>query len=127
MKKVCMTFVLGCVAVALCASQASALPPFNKEWTAKYVEGNGNAAFVEAVGTTKCNVCHFGKSKKDKNEYGTAVGKYLKKAEYDKIKADPATAKKFIIDGLEKAEAEKAASGKTYGEILKGGELPVTQ
>ncbi len=124
MKKVCMMFVLGCVAVALCVSQASALPPFNKEWTAKYVEGNGNAAFVEAVGTAKCNVCHFGKSKKDKNEYGKAVGKYLTKKDYEAVKADADAAKKYVQEGLAKAEAEKSASGKSFGEMLKGGELP---
>jgi len=124
MKKVCVTFVLGCVVAALCVSQASALPPFNKEWTAKYVDGNGNAAFVEAVGTAKCNVCHVGKSKKDKNEYGKAVGKYLTKKDYEAVKADAEAAKKYVLEGLEKSEAEKAPSGKTYGEMLKAGELP---
>ena len=124
MKKVCVTFVLGCVVAALCVSQASALPPFNKEWTAKYVDGNGNAAFVEAVGTAKCNVCHVGKNKKDKNEYGKAVGKYLTKKQYEAVKADAEAAKKYVLEGLEKSEAEKAASGKTYGEMIKAGELP---
>ena len=124
MKKVCMTFVLGCVVAALCASQASALPPFNKEWTARYVDGNGNAAFVEAVGTAKCNVCHVGKSKKDKNDYGKAVGKYLTKKGYEEVKSDAAAAKKYVIEGLEKAEAEKSANGKSFGEMIKAGELP---
>ena len=124
MKKVCMMFALGCVVAALCASQAFALPPFNKEWTAKYVDGNGNAAFVAAVGTAKCNVCHVGKSKKDKNEYGKAVGKYLTKKGYEEVKADAAAAKKYVNEGLDKAEAEKSAGGKTYGEMLKAGELP---
>lgn len=124
MKKVCMMFVLGCVAAALCASQASALPPFNKEWTAKYVDGNGNAQFVEAVGTVKCNVCHAGKNKKDKNEYGKAVGKYLTKDGYNAIKADTDAAKKYVEEGLAKAEADKAADGQTFGTLIKAGKLP---
>lgn len=129
MKKVCAILTLTVFAVACYVNSASALPAFNKEWQGKYVEGNSNAKFVEAVGSAKCNVCHDAnsKSKKDKNEYGKAVSKYLKKADYDKIKSNPANAKQFIIDGLQKAEAEKAANGKTYGEILKSGELPVTQ
>jgi hypothetical protein len=126
MKSVCLSLVLGLVAVAWCVSSASALPPFNKEWTGKYVEGNGNAKFVEAVSTAKCNVCHEGTSKKQHNAYGKVVQKFLSKAKYNEIKDDEAAAKKYILEGLQKAEAEKNGSGKTYGEILKGGSLPGT-
>jgi hypothetical protein len=114
------------VALVLLAIPAAALPPFNKEWTGKYVEGNSNDAFVKAVGVAKCNVCHdpASKSKKDHNVYGKVVKKYLTKADYDKIKTDMAASKKYILDGLEKAEAEKGADGKTYGEKLKAGTLP---
>jgi hypothetical protein len=125
MKKVCMMLVLGCVALAICVSSASALPPFNKEWRAKYVEGNNNAKFVDAVETAKCNVCHMGKSKKEKNEYGKAVGKYLTKDAHTaakKISEDAAA--DYIKQGLAKAEAEKSSSGKTFGELIKAGELP---
>jgi hypothetical protein len=124
MKKVCMCLVLGLMTIAWTVQTASALPPFNKEWTAKYVEGNSNAKFVEAVGTAKCNVCHEGTSKKMHNAYGKAVQKYLTKAKYNEIKEDEAAGKKYILEGLQKAEAEKASNGKTYGELLKGGTLP---
>ncbi len=115
--------VLTLVVLAL---PAVALPPFNKEWTGKYVEGNKNEAFVKAVGVAKCNVCHdpASKSKKDHNVYGKAVKKFLTKTEYNKIKGDEAVAKKYILEALQKAEAEKAADGKTYGEKLKEGILP---
>ena len=79
MKKVCACLVLLMVAVAWSMQSASALPPFNKEWVAKYNPGDKNAAFAEA----KCNVCHAGESKKMRNEYGKAVGKYLTKAKYN--------------------------------------------
>ena len=124
MKKVCMSLVLGLVTIAWSVQSASALPPFNKAWTEKYVEGNSNAKFVEAVGTAKCNVCHEGTSKKMHNTYGKVVQKYLTKAKYNEIKEDEAAAKKYILEGLQKAEGEKAANGKTYGELLKGGSLP---
>ena len=124
MKNVCMCLVLGLVTIAWSIPSASALPPFNMEWKAKYVEGNSNAAFVEAVNTAKCNVCHEGTSKKQHNAYGKVVQKYMTKAKYNEIKEDEAAAKKYILEGLQKAEAEKAANGKTYGELLKGGTLP---
>jgi hypothetical protein len=124
MKKVCICLVLAAGAVAMSVPSASALPPFNKEWMARYVEGNGNAKFVAAVTEVKCNVCHMGTSKKDHNEYGKVVKKYLTKAKYNEIKEDEAAAKKYILEGLQKSEAEKNGSGKTYGEMLKAGQLP---
>ena len=124
MKKVCVYLALVAVVMGLSFESASALPPFNKEWIAKYKEGNGNGKFVEAVETAKCNVCHEGTSKKMKNEYGKAVGKYLTKAKYNEIKEDEAAAKKYILEGLEKAEGEKNGSGKSYGEVIKAGGIP---
>ena len=124
MKKVSVCVLLGLFVMVCGLQPASALPPINKEWTGKYVEGNGNAKFVEAVGTAKCNVCHVGTSKKEKNEYGAAVGKYVTKAKYNEIKEDTEAAKKYILEGLQKAEAEKNSAGKSYGEIIKSGELP---
>jgi hypothetical protein len=124
MKKVCIGLVLGLVTIAWSVQSASALPPFNMEWKAKYVEGNSNAAFVEAVNTAKCNVCHEGTSKKMHNAYGKVVQKYLTKSKYNEIKEDEAAGKKYILEGLQKAEAEKGPNGKTYGELLKGGSLP---
>jgi tRNA U54 and U55 pseudouridine synthase Pus10 len=126
MKKLVVTLCLAALSAAVLVSPALALPPFSKEFTGKYVEGNKNGAFVKAVGEAKCNVCHdaASKSKKDKNEYGKVVGKFLSKADFDKVKTDMEAAKKFIQEGLAKAEAEKTADGKTYGERIKAGTLP---
>ena len=119
MKKVCVCLVLALIGLGFSFQSASALPPFNKEWVAKYNTPE-KAAYTEA----KCNVCHAGESKKMKNDYGKAVGKFLTKAKYNEIKEDEAAAKKYIAEGLAKAEAEKSGSGKTYGDLLKSGELP---
>ena len=124
MKKVCVCVVLGLCVVAVSEPSASALPPFNKEWKAKYEDGNGNAKFVAAVEEAKCNVCHMGTSKKDRNEYGKAVSKFLTKAKYTEIKEDEVAAKKYILEGLQKAEAEKGKAGKSYGDLIKAGKLP---
>ena len=123
MKKVCLT-LLGLFLVTLAVGTASALPPFDKEWKAKYLPDSAPASLKEAVGTAKCNVCHEGTSKKMHNAYGKAVKKFLTKADFDAVKADPEKSKKYIVDGLEKAEAEKSTGGKTYGELIKAGKAP---
>jgi hypothetical protein len=124
MKKACVCFVIGLISFGWSFQTASALPPFNKEWLAKYKEASSNAKFVEAIETAKCNVCHEGTNKKMKNEYGKVIGKYLTKAKYNEIKEDDDAAKKYILEGFAKAEAEKNGSGKSFGEMLKAGDLP---
>jgi len=120
MKRACLFIAASLMAIAWSLQSASALPPFNAEWKNKYNPGDKNPAYAEA----KCNVCHEGMSKKMKNEYGKAVGKFLTKAKYTEIKEDEAAAKKYILEGLQKAADEKNAAGKSYGELIKGGKLP---
>lgn len=66
--------------------------------------------------TVKCNVCHFGDKKTNRNDYGAAVGKAL--GEKNIMDAEK------IKEGLKKAEGEKNADGKTFGELIKDGKLP---
>lgn len=126
MKTILWAITAGVITVAAAAPPATALLPFQRVWEAKYVAENKDAKFVSAAKAAKCNVCHDAQSKtrKDKNDYGKATGKYLTKADYDKLKKDVAAAKKYVLEGLEKAEAELAADGQTYGDKLKAGVLP---
>lgn len=64
----------------------------------------------------KCNTCHFGEKKTNRNDYGMAVGKSL--GEKNIMDAEK------IKEGLKKAEGEKNADGKTFGELIKDGKLP---
>ena len=67
------------------------------------------------------------KPKKMRNEFGVAVSKHLKKDGVGPGKPiDPSTAagQKAIAEGLAKALAEKRADGKSFGEVIKEGELP---
>jgi len=72
-----------------------------------------------------CAVCHPTKKKKERNNYGAAVGKAVfskavggKKNEKDKDKLKKA---------LEAAAKEKSATkGKTFGDLIKDGKLPGT-
>jgi hypothetical protein len=126
MKTILWAITAGVITLVAAGSPALALLPFQREWEAKYVTGNEDAKFVAAAKTARCNVCHDAKSKtrKDKNDYGKATGKFLTKTDYDKLKKDAAAAKKYVLEGLEKAELERAADGQTYGEKLKAGDLP---
>jgi hypothetical protein len=126
MKKFALTLCLAAFALCTAASPAMAILPFSKEWKAKYSDNSKNEGFVKAVKEANCNVCHdpASKSKKDRNPYGMAVSKYLKKADYEKMKGDVEAAKKYISEGLDKAEADKAADGKSFGEKIKAGTLP---
>jgi hypothetical protein len=125
MKKSCL--MLFCLAlVGTSAESAWAIPPFDLAFKKEYVAAGSPLA--EKVAEVKCNVCHKGTMKKDRNEFGMAVSKYLKKADFagDDKKFDPKSPEGAakLKEGLEKATAEKSSSGKTFGELLKAGELP---
>ena len=124
MQRLSLLLVVGTLTPLLGGQTASALPPFNKEWIGKYVTDNPDANFVAAAGIAKCNVCHKGTSKKDHNEYGLALKKFITKKGYDAVKGNPAMALKYITDGLAAGEAEKNSAGKAFGELIKEGKLP---
>ena len=79
MKKLGLLAVCAFCALAFSVHSASAIPPFGIAFNKKYVDGNENAAFVEAVKEAKCNVCHVGKDKKMRNAYGMALDALLDK------------------------------------------------
>lgn len=121
--------VVAVMALAVCfgvVSAVEAMPPFNKEFVKLYVEPAKDSAFAKEFDKVKCNVCHEGTNKKNKNEYGEAVGKLLKKADFSgaKIAEDPEGKAKEIVEALKKVEKEKSKDGKTFGEKIKAGVLP---
>jgi hypothetical protein len=107
--------------VATTAQEAQARPPYLGWWLETYP----NVATKNNVKTAvKCNVCHFGASKKNRNDYGKAIikaldgKKNLKKTDENKEIFDAA---------LKTAAGMKNADGKTYGELLDAGDLPSAQ
>jgi len=107
------------IALAASAREAFAIKQFFDEFKEVYVkEGSPLAAEVE---TAKCNVCHKGKSKKDRNAYGEALAKLLDKKE---DKAD----KEKIRTALETVSKESSDPGKadapSFGDLLAEGKLP---
>jgi hypothetical protein len=136
--RVMIVFVLG---MALTIT-AKALPPLPKYVEEHYGESPAYAKFVEHYKALdmehQCDACHKpGIDKKVKghglNDFGQTVAKNFKHRDFnkaDKLGKDnaeeAAKAKKLIAEALTKAEAEKNAAGKTYGELLKAGKLPGT-
>lgn len=122
MKNVCFA-VLACVIACSLTGSAFATPVFKKAFDENYGK---NEAIKKASEEAKCNVCHFGNSKKNKNDYGKALGELLKKDKYkeDRVKAEPEAVKKEIEEAFKKVEAAKSKGGDTFGDRLKAGKLP---
>ena len=73
-----------------------------------------------AVATAKCNVCHVGMNKKERNAYGKRADEYLSKEDakdLEKIAKSLTT-----VDGEHSVKGD--ATSPTFGEIFKKGELP---
>lgn len=107
------------IAVGSSAREAFAIKQFFDEFKTVYVkDGTPLAAAVE---TAKCNVCHVGKSKKDRNAYGNALAEKLDKKE------DAKNVEK-IRKALEEVAALPSDSAKadspTFGALLAEGKLP---
>lgn len=126
-KAAVLTMVVGLL-VASFVTPVQAIPAFKKHFDATYVKGNKDADFVKAAKAAKCNICHFGKKKANKNDYGTELGKLLKKKNYkgSRIKAEPKKVQAELKAAFDKVAKMKNKQGKTYGELIKAGKLPGT-
>ncbi len=127
MKKYWKLIALPLVAAAMLFSgnSAWAVKQFETEFKKMYYKPDGDAnekklaaaidKITDAETKNSCGICH-GSDKKERNEYGKAVNKLLKKA--DKLETQK------IIDALKTTEGEKNAAGKSFGELIKAGTLP---
>ena len=114
--------LLAVFALALFARPTLALPPLSKQFLETYKK----TKIFEAASKAKCNVCHYGKSKKNRNDYGKAVNEFFKKADYAELKKEPDKLKAAIEKAFEKAEAKKSVSKETFAAKIKAGKLPGT-
>ena len=116
-----------CVALACggSAREAFAIKQFFDEFKTMYVKPDSadpaEKALVAEVDAAKCNVCHVGSSKKDRNAYGNALAERLDKKE------DAKNAEK-IKKALEEVAALPSdpakADAPTFGALIKAGKLP---
>lgn len=111
--------------VAASAVPASADKAFRDGFRVKYVQADNNVpqdvAFREAFIEAGCNLCHVGDDRTNRNAYGQALAKFLKRATDVKDKQK-------IQDALEKVAAMKSnpddPNSPTFGEAIRQGKLP---
>lgn len=126
MKRGSFLLVVMVVAVAIVsgglARPAFAIKQFQDEFKAVYLKPDSSdpaeKALVTAVEAAKCNLCHKGKEKKERNVYGHALAELLDKKE------DAKNMEK-IRKALETVAGMKSADGEpTFGELIAMGKLP---
>ena len=66
MKKFAVVLAIAAVAFIGTSEKAQAIPAFAKAFTERVINTSKNADFVAAAKEAKCNLCHFGTSKKNK-------------------------------------------------------------
>ncbi len=128
MRKLCSWTLVLCslltlaLLVAATARQALARPVYLGWWLEQYPDVAKKNDVKTAV---KCGVCHGPGSKKNRNDYGKAISKALGSKKNLKKTDD----NKDIFDAaLKTAAGQKSATeGKTFGDLLDAGELPVAK
>lgn len=109
------------VATLMPAATANAVEQFFEQFKALYVDPAGSDSeqvLAKMVSAVKCNVCHVGESKKNRNAYGEALSELLDKKN-DKNNIDKIQAALIRVAGTE------GPDGTTFGARLAAGRLPV--
>lgn len=128
MRRVALLFAC----LMLLAGPAMATSEFSKQWKNAHLKiDDVDEDFKKAASKASCNICHIKghpDKKKVRNEYGNAVGKYLKEKDFPKdwVKDNPEEAQKKIYEGFKKAAEHESADGKKFGDKIKNNELPAT-
>ena len=113
---IALSMLLGLALVlTVTPADVEATPNIKKAFDAGYVKTSTDAAFKAAAAKAKCNICHYGKSKKMRNDFGKTISKFTNKKEKDATKLGAA---------LKKAVAEKNADKVTFESLIKAGKLP---
>ena len=122
MKKLLIFTVLLLAGISVAGTvvrDAYAIPPFKKEFDTMYVKEG--TEFAKKVDEVKCNVCHKGTNKKERNAYGEELAKLLDRktdmANTEKIKE----ALKKVGEMHSKPDDETSP---TYADLIKEGKLP---
>lgn len=122
MKRLFLAIVCATLTLGLCTSAVFAIPEASKQFKDHY------PALKEKADEAKCNVCHYGTSKKNKNDFGKALSEFIKKDNYksDRVKSEADKVKAEFGEAFKKVEALKSKGGETFGERIKAGNLPGT-
>lgn len=112
--------VLLFVAMLSVSQKADARAQHKKEWDKTYMQKG--SPMEKAIGMSSCNICHEGKSKKNRNAYGKALGGLLGKDEKDADKVQKAFAEVEKMHSI--PDDEKSP---TFGDLINEGKLPLTK
>ena len=104
---------------------ALAIKAFSDQFRAKYVKekpaNDKEKAFAEAVAKAKCNVCHEGKKKKNRNAYGQELSRLLDK----KIDKDNLEKIQKALDEVAELKCDPTdETSPTFGQRIAEGKLP---
>jgi len=77
--RTCCLFLAVCVVLSATARPATAVLQFYKVWQTEYLTDHPDSDYVALVKKTsnRCFVCHQGKKRKHRNEYGAQLSKLL--------------------------------------------------
>ena len=103
---------LGVVSVVATPDTADARPQYLKAFATQYAD------LKEQALDQKCNICHFGTTKKNHNDYGLAMKKHF--GEEENVKDAKKIGESYVAIEKEKSSTE----GKTFGDLIKEGKLP---
>ncbi len=127
MKKLCLSLICVAIVLSIGSNDASARSQYKKAFIAHYkledASTDAGKALANAFKEAGCKTCHL-KSKKKNNEYGDAMEKLMPKYEKTRWKTETDACMEETFEALLKLEEDKGEHGKSYGELLKAGELP---
>jgi hypothetical protein len=117
------TLLLAGFLLSLAAEPASAILPFYKVWKEEYLDNHPDQEFAKMVNkpANRCFVCHVGKKRSHRNEYGAVMEADLdwKKDAKDKEK---------ILAAIKKASEAHVdpndASSETFADRIAASKFP---
>jgi len=124
MKTICTAVLSAMIVAGLMAANLQARLPYKKGFEGQYAD---NAKLMAAAKEAKCNICHYGKTKKNRNDYGMALSKHLSKDLYEELKKEPEKLNEKVVEALKMVETMKKNDEGTFGDLIKAGTLPGTE
>ena len=123
MKQLGALLVVGALAFVLNPKMVDAFPQLKAAFGKRYAKvGKEYEVKVKKAG---CKVCHSGNKKANRNDYGAAIDLFLNgKAWKKQYKVGKAKALKQFEEIMAKVEKLKGVQKKSFGELIKDGELP---
>lgn len=120
MLRILLILTIACSAVAFTADDAQAFPQFQKEFWNKYLADASDDYTKLVKREAKCNLCHQGKSKKNRNAYGEALSELIGKKDKKDVEK--------IVAALDSVESQHYIPGDdssaTFGERIAEEQLP---